>query len=184
MSQDLQRHSFAPDNSPRTSESYEFGPIAIDPARHRVTRAGHTLALPPKAYELLLILVKSDGRALSRQELISTLWPDTFVEEANLTFQVSTLRKALGDGADQWIETLPKHGYRFTPEVNGSDGSHVEVDNAPQSSPEAVLPLAVRPGDVDAHRLVLRRPPQVRLVVALGVLIVAVGATLAWRSIS
>ena len=62
---------------------------------------------------LLLILVESQGRALSKAHLMSALWPDTFVEEANLPFQISALRKALGDDGARWIETLPKHGYRF-----------------------------------------------------------------------
>ena len=65
MSQDLPRYAGATDNLPRASELCEFGPIAIDATRHRVTRDGHPLALPPKTYELL-ILVKSGGRVLSR----------------------------------------------------------------------------------------------------------------------
>lgn len=98
---------------------YAFGPVQIDLARHAVTRDGHPVMLAPKTFELLLILVRSGGRVLSRQELLAALWPDTFVEEANLSFQISTLRKALGDGAEQWIETVPKVGYRFTPDVTG-----------------------------------------------------------------
>jgi len=99
---------------------YAFGPVRVDVARHTVTRDGQPLALAPKTFELLLVLVRSGGRVLTRQELQQGLWPDTFVEEANLSFQISTLRKALGDssavaaaeadGADQWIETVPKVG--------------------------------------------------------------------------
>jgi Tol biopolymer transport system component len=73
---------------------------------------------------------------------MTALWPDTFVEEANLSFQVSTLRKALGDGATEWIETIPKHGYRFTPDVRTivpadstpASGADVESGSPPQSA--------------------------------------------------
>ncbi len=115
---------------PLAGEVYAFGPVRIDVARHVATRDGQPLALAPKTFELLLILVRSGGRVLSRQELIAALWPDTFVEEANLSFQISTLRRALGDaasgaaadadGAEPWIETVPKLGYRFTPAVTAS----------------------------------------------------------------
>ena len=102
---------------PPGGEVYAFGPVRVDVARHVVSRDGQPIALAPKTFELLLILVRSGGRALSRQELVAALWADTFVEEANLSFQISTLRRVLGVGAEQWIETVPKVGYRFTPEV-------------------------------------------------------------------
>ena len=64
-----------------------------------------------------MLLVERRGRVLERAELIRELWPDTIVEEANLTFQVSAVRKALGEDGSKWIETVPKHGYRFTAPV-------------------------------------------------------------------
>ena len=75
------------------------------------------MPLAPKTFDLLVLLVQSDGRAMSKQELMAALWPDTFVEEANLSFQISTLRKALGENGSRWIQTLPKHGYRFVATV-------------------------------------------------------------------
>src|SRR5437762_12904560 len=96
------------------SLSYEFGPYRLDSSKRLLTRDGESVTLAPKTYELLLLLVQSDGQALSRQELMSALWPDTFVEEANLSFQVTALRKALGG---DWVETVPRHGYRFTADV-------------------------------------------------------------------
>ena len=92
---------------------YEFGNCALDTSKRLVTRDGEVLALPPKSFELLLLLLESGGRALSKSELMQALWPDSFVEEANLSFQVSALRKTLGEDGAKWIETLPKHGYRF-----------------------------------------------------------------------
>jgi DNA-binding winged helix-turn-helix (wHTH) protein len=68
-------------------------------------------------FDALLLLVRSPGKAFSKQELMAAVWPDSYVEEANLSFQISMLRKALGDDAAQWIQTVPKHGYRFAGNV-------------------------------------------------------------------
>jgi DNA-binding winged helix-turn-helix (wHTH) protein len=107
-----------------TIDSYEFGPYRLDARRRVFMHDDRVVPLPPKTFDLLLLLVQSDGRALSKQELMHALWPDTFVEEANLTFQISTLRKAFGNGAE-WIETLPKHGYRLAGIVRPiSNGDH------------------------------------------------------------
>jgi Tol biopolymer transport system component/DNA-binding winged helix-turn-helix (wHTH) protein len=103
-----------------TSESYHFGEYRVDVDQRVVLRAGEAIALSPKGFELLVLLVRRPRHAFSRQELMTALWPDTFVEEANLSFQVSTLRKALGDGAAHWIETVPRYGYRFAADVQAS----------------------------------------------------------------
>ena len=103
--------------SNRTSQLYDFGPYRLDLARRVFTREGRVVPLAPKTFELLHLLVESAGRAFSKQELMAALWPETFVEEANLSFQISVLRKALGKGGAQLIETVPKHGYRFTADV-------------------------------------------------------------------
>ena len=100
-----------------TREIYEFGDHRLDVERRLVLCRGEPVALPPKTFELLLFFVRHPGRAFSKRELMATLWPETFVEEANLSFQISALRKALGDGAAGWIETIPKHGYRFSEDV-------------------------------------------------------------------
>ena len=96
---------------------YEFGSCVLDTAKRQLSRGGQAVPLAPKAFDLLLLLVESGGRALSKAELMQSLWPDTFVEEANLSYQMSTLRKALGDDGARWIETVPKHGYRFAGEL-------------------------------------------------------------------
>ena len=96
---------------------YEFGPFRVDLERRVFTREQQVLPLPPKTFDLLVLLVQSPRRAFSKQELMSSLWPDTFVEEANLSFQISVLRKALGEDGARWVETVPKHGYRFSAEV-------------------------------------------------------------------
>ena len=82
-------------------------------------RGGDPVALPPKVAELLVALVQAAGRVLTREELLQRLWPDTVVEEGSLTSHISLLRKALGEGpkAQDFIETLPKRGYRFVASV-------------------------------------------------------------------
>ena len=111
-------------------EIYEFGDHRLDVERRLVLCRGEPVALPPKTFELLLFFVRHPGRAFSKRELMATLWPETFVEEANLSFQISALRKALGDGAAGWIETIPKHGYRFSEDVR-------TISPAPTGEPEA-----------------------------------------------
>ena len=96
---------------------YEFGEFRLDPAARVLARRNHPIALPPKSFDLLMLLAERRGRVLERDELIRQLWPDTFVEEGNVTYQVSALRKALGEDGSKWIETVPKHGYRFTAPV-------------------------------------------------------------------
>ena len=82
-------------------------------------RNGEPVALAPKVLDTLLALVENPGRLLPKDELISGLWPDTFVEEATLARNISDLRRALGEssGEDKYIETVPKSGYRFVAEV-------------------------------------------------------------------
>jgi DNA-binding winged helix-turn-helix (wHTH) protein/TolB-like protein len=103
---------------------YEFGAFRLDPAERVLARNGERISLAPKAFDTLLLLVRQSGHVLSKDELIKTLWPDSFVEENNLTQQISQLRRALTDGDDgqSYIETVPKLGYRFIPEVREIGG--------------------------------------------------------------
>ena len=94
---------------------YTFGPFRLDPGRRTLLRDREPVPLAPKAFDLLLALVENRSRALSKEELLQLVWPDTFVEEGNLKFNVSVIRKALGD--ESWIETLPRRGYRFSGQV-------------------------------------------------------------------
>jgi DNA-binding winged helix-turn-helix (wHTH) protein/tetratricopeptide (TPR) repeat protein len=98
---------------------YTFGAFRLDPAERVLVRSGKRVSLAPKAFETLFILVQHSGHAVTKDELIKTLWPDSFVEENNLTQQISQLRRALGEGTDEqsYIETVPKLGYRFIAEV-------------------------------------------------------------------
>jgi Tol biopolymer transport system component/DNA-binding winged helix-turn-helix (wHTH) protein len=118
-----------------TSNLYEFGSYRLDVAQRVVTREGQSVPLAPKPFALLLLLVQSPRRAFSKQELMAALWPDTFVEEANLSFQISVLRKALGEDGGL-IETVPKHGYRFGTDVR----TIAPVDTAAPITVEEVRP--------------------------------------------
>ena len=92
--------------------AYQFGPFRLDPAERLLTNRGQPISLTPKAFDLLVYLVERHGRLVEKSTLIAALWPDTIVEEANLAFQISALRKALGDSEDL-IQTVPTKGYRF-----------------------------------------------------------------------
>lgn len=93
----------------QTKHFYEFGPYRLDAHARQLLRDGEPVQLPPKALETLLVLVEGGGQVLTREELIGRVWPDTFVEENNLSVHVSALRKALGDsdGGRPYIETVP-----------------------------------------------------------------------------
>jgi eukaryotic-like serine/threonine-protein kinase len=95
--------------------SYTFGPFSLDPLKRVLLRDGEPIALTPKVFEILLVLVQNSGHPLSRDELMKAVWPDSFVEEGNLTQNISVLRKALGSG--RYIVTLPGRGYQFAEPV-------------------------------------------------------------------
>src|SRR5690349_10926876 len=106
---------------------YEFGPYRVDSSARSLTRQGAQVAITPKAFDTLLYLVSNAGRTMSREQLIAAVWPDTFVEDGNLNFNISQIRKILGDHAPgvPYIQTLPKLGYRFTAEVSQVSGERV-----------------------------------------------------------
>ncbi len=105
------------------SGQYEFGGYRLDAQSRTLFREGDHVALPPKVAELLAALVQAAGKALTREHLLRLLWRDTVVEEGSLTSHISMLRKALGKGpeGEEFIETLPKRGYRFVASVNRSE---------------------------------------------------------------
>ena len=92
--------------------TFQFGPYNIDLDEKLLRRGPEPVALPPKAVETLLLLVRSAGQVVTKEEIMRSVWPDAFVEENNLTQQISILRKTLGDG-NSYIQTVPKRGYRF-----------------------------------------------------------------------
>ena len=114
---------------------YEFGPFRLDATERLLLRDEQHVHLPPKALETLLVLVENGGHVIDKDELIRKVWPDTFVEEVNLAKNVSCLRKILGGGpAEQYIETIPKRGYRFVGGVK-----EVWQENVAHVMPEGIL---------------------------------------------
>ncbi len=113
---------------------YEFGPFRLIPEESQLLLDGQPVPLTPKAFDLLIVLVDGAGHLLGKAELLERVWPDSFVEEGNLTVKMSELRRALGKGADgaQYIETVPRRGYRFVADVRQSGG-----DEAPAAMPAA-----------------------------------------------
>src|SRR5262245_1840963 len=111
---------------------YEFGPFRLDVNERLLLRDGESVSLTPKAFDLLLALVERHGRLMEKEELFQTVWPDTIVEESNLTYNISHIRKALGDreNGQKFIETVPKRGYRFVAAVRALGGEQEENDEA------------------------------------------------------
>src|SRR6266513_1023435 len=99
--------------------AYQFGPFHLDVRERRLSRSGEVIPLRLKVFDTLLALVQNAGRLVTKQELLDAVWPETTVEENNLNHNVSVLRKALGERAtgQQYIETVPRVGYRFAAPV-------------------------------------------------------------------
>ena len=98
---------------------YEFGPFRLDPQKRLLLRGSEPVPLTPKAIETLIVLVENRDRVVSKDHLMKTLWPDSFVEESNLSQNIFVLRKALGDSTQEkrYILTVPGQGYQFTERV-------------------------------------------------------------------
>ena len=133
--------------APGKAQFYQFHPFLLDTVQHLLLKDGRPVALTPKTYDTLLLLVQNSGRMLSKEELMKTLWPDSFVEESNLTQQVSMIRRALGDspGDPRFIVTVPARGYRFIAEVKSWEDEK-ERFSLPVSPSPLVSESAIRNG--------------------------------------
>jgi DNA-binding winged helix-turn-helix (wHTH) protein len=105
--------------SQRLKELYEFGPFRVDPEKEILLRAGEPIPLTPKTFQILLVLVRHSQEVVTKDDLMKAVWPDTFVEEANLSRNIFMLRKALGENPQdhQYILTVPGRGYRLAENV-------------------------------------------------------------------
>src|SRR6266704_2477956 len=125
--------------SEKTRHLYAFGPFRLDSRECLLSLDGKPVRLAHKAFEALLMLVENAGHLVDKDDLMRRLWPDTFVEEANVAKHVSLLRKILSEATNgrEYIETIPKRGYRFVVDVR--EVADVESDSPPQVLPGANL---------------------------------------------
>jgi Tol biopolymer transport system component/DNA-binding winged helix-turn-helix (wHTH) protein len=143
-------------------EVHAFGDVVVDPERFTVTRGGRPVALEPKAFDLLILLIESQGRVVTKQEILDRVWGGTAVTDNSLTRIVAQLRKALGDDAREakYIETVPTRGYRW----------RAATREAPGADARAALLLP----DPGGHR----HWPHRRSIALIGVLALVVGVAL------
>jgi TolB-like protein/DNA-binding winged helix-turn-helix (wHTH) protein len=150
---------------------YEFGEFRLDAQQRLLRRGEELISLTPKAFEMLLVLVESDGRIVTKDQLMKAVWSDSFVEESNLTQTVFMLRKAMGETAEQrYILTIPGRGYRFAAQVKQSarvEPTDVELPSRTATGDSAISAEAER----TALRSALRRWP---LFVAAMVVLVSI----------
>jgi len=111
--------------NPTNHPSYQFAEFRIDSAERVLLRDGDLVPLTAKVFDLLLMLVENHGHVVEKERLMREIWPDTFVEEGNLTQNISVLRKTLGE--KQYIQTIPRRGYRFVGNVQVIRGSLAEL---------------------------------------------------------
>jgi DNA-binding winged helix-turn-helix (wHTH) protein/TolB-like protein len=115
--------------SPQPQPIYEFGPFRLDTVKRVLLREGEPVPLTSKVFDTLLVLVQHDGQLLTKDELMQMLWPDSIVEESNLTQNISVLRKALGESPDahRYIVTVPGRGYKFVAGVSEVGSERVDL---------------------------------------------------------
>ena len=152
--------------SQQTNEIYEFDQFQLDPQERLLVRDGTALSLTPKAFDLLLALVERHGRLVGKEELFEIVWPDTIVEESNLTYNMAVIRKTLGDdaAAPRLVETVPKRGYRFIAPVSRVPRAQDELTAAIPPVPETRVEVARK--NRRLHPLLLILP--VAALVAVG----------------
>ena len=152
--------------SKQNKQVFEFGPFTIDTVNRQLRRDGEVVPLKAKAVDTLLLLIENHGDVVEKDDLMQALWPDSFVEEANLTQHIYMLRKALGETG--YIETVPRRGYRFTAPVKeaGNDATDVivirektrtSVSYEEETDPEAVEARAMTTNVIDVTPHVARQ---------------------------
>ena len=113
---------------------YEFGEFRLDVGEKQLQRSsGEVITIPPKAFELLVILVENPQHLLEKSELMDKVWADSFVEEGNLKIHVHTLRKVLNENGVEYIETIPRRGYRFNAQVRDLRDGELLVEKITES---------------------------------------------------
>lgn len=166
---------------------YEFGPFRIDPDKRLLLRDDRPVPLQSKAFEMLLVLVQNSGTVVLKDDLMKALWPDSFVEESNLTQHIFVLRRSLGEtaGENRYIATVPGRGYQFAEKVRLVPQNNDVVVRS-HSVTRVVIDAESSPDQIRSAQL---RPSQIRTSQVLGwtgLVLVVVAALLGsawfWRS--
>jgi Tol biopolymer transport system component/DNA-binding winged helix-turn-helix (wHTH) protein len=158
---------------------YEFGKFVLDPQDKTIFVEGKPVHLPPKEFDTLVLLVEHNGRALTKEEMMNALWHGTFVEEGNIATYISRLRKIFNADGEQFIQTVPKHGYRFAADLRKTTYTYDEPlvleKRTVQSltltvEDELERPLSLPPAGRPRHRWLLLALPIMALIglVSLG----------------
>ena len=129
--------------SPQSLQGYRFGPFEVDPRRRLLLKDGEPVSLTSKSFDVLNFLVARHGDLIGKEEIMAAVWPGVVVEETNLPYHISVVRRALGESPDQreYIVTIPGKGYRFIAEVE-QPGAAALVPSQPPSAP--VIPALKR----------------------------------------
>lgn len=169
---------------------YEFDEFRVDTIQRRLTRAGEAVPLHSKAFDLLLVLMQSGGRDVSKDELLEAVWPGQILEESNLAVNISAIRRALGETAAQarFIVTIPGHGYRFVANVREAPGqmlglvieretfARVSVEREPEQLRTQLPELVTNQTSPFA------RTRGLIVLAVLGILVVSAGGFAWWRN--
>jgi DNA-binding winged helix-turn-helix (wHTH) protein/pimeloyl-ACP methyl ester carboxylesterase len=145
-------------------DAYRFGPFLLDVRERRLVRGDEVIPLRLKVFDTLRVLVENAGRLVTKQELLDTVWPETAVEENNLNHNVSVLRKALGERAtgQQYIETVPRVGYRFAAPVEAAAARATAVDASPVKARQEIRYCTTSDGVRLAYATTGGGPPLVK----------------------
>jgi TolB-like protein/DNA-binding winged helix-turn-helix (wHTH) protein/tetratricopeptide (TPR) repeat protein len=127
------------------TQTYEFGPFTLDPAEKSLRRDGQPVSITPKSFDLLVVLAENRGRLMTKEALLEQVWPDSFVEEANLSVKMSELRRTLGESPNdnEYIETVPRRGYRFVADVVERSANENGASDSSQQARGAAPPRTV-----------------------------------------
>ena len=149
-------------------DAYQFGPFQLDVRERRLSRGTEVIPLRLKVFDTLCVLVENAGRLVTKDELLTAVWPDATVEENNLNHNISVLRKALGEKAtgQQYIETVPRMGYRFVAPVETAEPD----PQAPTAPAEEAQPAAP-PRRSSARRVLIPAAIVVAIVAAISLVI-------------
>jgi DNA-binding winged helix-turn-helix (wHTH) protein/TolB-like protein/Flp pilus assembly protein TadD len=156
---------------------FEFGDFTLAPRERLLLRTGEAVSLTPKAFDMLVVLVRHAGHLVSKEDLLREVWPDTFVEEVNLTVNISALRRALDQGrnGNGMIQTVPTRGYRFVSPVVARDAIFGNAADHAAAQPALLARRMRRMLDAKGRGWAL-------LVAAL--VCIAIGATILLRTLS